>query len=382
MNHYMYSLEAFGRMMGDPPRMRAYEAALGRTVRPGDAVLDLGCGPGILAMLACRAGARRVYAIDASPVVDFARQLAAANGFADKITFFQDDSRQVELPERVNVIVSDLRGVLPFFAQGIPTVNDARERFLAPGGHMIPLRDVVVASVVAAPQHYNELTQPWQRTDLDFSAVLPLTLNSIYRSRRGTQTFLSSPQPWCTLDYSLGANQRAECDIRLPILREGTGHGVALWFEATLFDGVGYSTEPDYFENISNRQFLPWLSPVPLHPGEEVRLRLHADLIGHGYVWRWDTDVPSRGDRPAIAFRQSSFQGGSVFSAGLRKHASSFVPQLSPDGLAERWLLAAMDGRRTLLQIAAEAARLFPQVFRRDEDAFERAAEIADRFSR
>jgi hypothetical protein len=48
----------------------------------------------------------------------------------------------------------------------------------------------------------------------------------------------------------------------------------------------------------------------------------------------------------------------------------------------ERWILQAIDGKRPLEDIAAEAARLFPHVFRRVEEAFNQVAEIAEKFSR
>ena len=382
MNNYIYSLDAFGRMMGDQPRMSAYEAAIARAVQPGDSVLDLGCGPGIMAMLACRAGARRVYAIDTNPVIDLGRQLAARNGFEDRIKFLLGDSRQIELPERVNVIVSDIRGVIPLFGHAVPTLNDARERLLAPGGHMIPVKDVLMAAVVDASEHYEELTRPWQRPGLDFSAVLPLVLNSVYRARMGTQRILSAEQPWFALDYASGARERAATEVRFPIEHDGIGHGLAIWFEATLFEDIGYSTKPEYYQNISGRRFLPWSTPVPLQAGDEVGASLRADLVGSDYIWRWDTRIPARGSRKEVAFQQSSFLGGAFFASDLQKRSSKFRPTLSAEGLAERWLLHAMDGERTLEEIACDAARLFPQVFRRVEDAFQRAADIAEKLTR
>src|SRR5580704_18259946 len=120
----MYLLEEFGDMIADTARFASYANAIERAVRPGDVVVDLGCGPGIFALLACRAGAKRVYAIDAGEVIDFARQLAVANGFADRIEFLHGDSRQMQLPERANVLVSDVRGALPFFSDAIPSIED------------------------------------------------------------------------------------------------------------------------------------------------------------------------------------------------------------------------------------------------------------------
>src|SRR5690349_250101 len=115
-------------MFADRVRMDAYTAAIEKSVRPGDAVLDLGSGPGIFALLACKAGARRVYAIDLSEAVEFVRHLATVNGLSDRVHFLRGDSRQIHLPERVNVIISDIRGVLPLFSHAIGTIDDARTR--------------------------------------------------------------------------------------------------------------------------------------------------------------------------------------------------------------------------------------------------------------
>src|SRR5206468_12849995 len=178
----------------DKVRLNPMEAAISRAVRPGDIVLDRGCGPGIMPMRACQAGARRVYAIDTNSVVDFGRQLAVANGLSDKIQFFQGDSRRIELPEPVDVIVSDVRGKLPLHAEAIQTLNDARGRFLAENGRMIPIRDVLFAAVVEAAEQYGALTEPWALHGLDLSASLSLTLNTIYGAQTKTQQIVSTPQ--------------------------------------------------------------------------------------------------------------------------------------------------------------------------------------------
>src|SRR5579863_3037280 len=157
----MYDLDQFAQMFADKLRMDAYSVAIQRSVRPGDVVVDLGCGPGIFALLACKAGARKVYAIDMNGVVDFGRHLAAANGFSDRILFLRGDSRSIHLPERANVIVADVRGVLPLYSYAIDTLQDARDRFLADGGHMLPSRDTLVAAIVENPERYCQIADSW-----------------------------------------------------------------------------------------------------------------------------------------------------------------------------------------------------------------------------
>src|ERR671911_3229618 len=106
----MYSLHFYGRMIADASRMDAYAAALRQTVKPDSIVMDLGCGPGVFALLACKLGARRVYAVEPANVIGLAREAAVANGFADRIQFFENMSTEITLDERATIIVSDLRG--------------------------------------------------------------------------------------------------------------------------------------------------------------------------------------------------------------------------------------------------------------------------------
>ena len=110
----LYGLRDYGGMIADEVRMSAHRAALARVVRPGSVVVDLGAGIGIMSLIACQLGARRVYAIEPNDLAEVARQLAGANGFADRIQVIQDLSHRVHLPEPADVLVSDLRGKLPF----------------------------------------------------------------------------------------------------------------------------------------------------------------------------------------------------------------------------------------------------------------------------
>src|SRR5690349_9070488 len=137
-NVFMYSLHFYGEMMADTGRVEPYIEALRQRVGPDSVVLDLGCGPGLFALLACKFGARRVFAVEPDNTINIAREAAAANGFANRIEFFQNLSTEITLPEPATIIVSDLRGVLPWFQQHLPSIIDARQRLLSPGGVLIP----------------------------------------------------------------------------------------------------------------------------------------------------------------------------------------------------------------------------------------------------
>jgi protein arginine N-methyltransferase 1 len=379
----MYLLKEFGDMIADKARFAAYADAIERAVRPGDVVVDLGCGPGIFALLACRAGAKRVYAIDAGEVIHFARQLAVANGFADRIEFLYEDSRRVQLPERANVLVSDIRGALPLFADAISSLEDARERFLLKGGAQIPQLDTIYAAILETPEFYNRLSSPWKDAGrgVDLSAALPLILNSVYKVRSAGSQLLTEAQVWCTLDYTAHLNPRAGAKLRFRAMRSGTAHGVTAWFETKLFEDIGFASGPGSIGTIYGQGFLPWLEPVVLDAGQEVEVDLHADPVGGDYVWRWDTKIAACNGQPEKVFQLSTFQGAQFTPERLRKRATDYVPLLSEAGCAERWLLEAMDGNTNLQELARAATERFPKVFRAQDDAFRRVCSLAEKFS-
>jgi type I protein arginine methyltransferase len=318
----MYSLHFYGEMIANAPRVEPYVEALRRTVKPDSVVLDLGCGQGLFALLACRFGARRVYAIEPANVINIAREAAAASGFAQRIEFFQSLSTEVVLPEPATVIISDLRGVLPWFQQHVPSIIDARNRLLAPGGVLIPRRDVVYAALVEAPEQYEEIVGPWRNRlfDVDLSAGLSRITNSWRKTRIKAGELLSEPVSWATLDYGSIDTPDVVADISWRATRSGTARGFALWFDTELADGVGFSNHPSAPELIYGNGFFPFPRPVEVREGERVEAKLRADLVEGDYVWTWDTDFTDQ----KIGFRQSTFFGVALSPEQLRKkHAQS-----------------------------------------------------------
>ena len=311
----MYSLHFYGRMIADAPRMDAYAAALRRTVKPDSVVMDLGSGPGVFALLACKLGARKVYAVEPDNVIGLARQAADANGFADRIQFFESMSTEITLDERASIIVSDLRGVLPWFQQHIPSIIDARERLLARGGTLIPRRDIAWAAVVEAADLYEELVAPWKTNgyELDLSAGARLITNNWRKTRVRPDHFLAEPVCWNTVDYCEVDDPDVCANISWRAARNGTAHGVAVWFDSDLVDGIGFSNHPAGPELIYGNALFPFSEPVEVRANDLITLRLEAKMVGEDYVWRWDTDFPQ------VSFKQSTFFGVPLSRAQLQK---------------------------------------------------------------
>eukprot|EP00162_Nutomonas_longa_P003282 comp13982_c0_seq1/m.19809 comp13982_c0_seq1/g.19809 ORF comp13982_c0_seq1/g.19809 comp13982_c0_seq1/m.19809 type:complete len:308 (+) comp13982_c0_seq1:69-992(+) len=127
-------------MLKDQPRMDFYAACLNPDTVRGKVVLDVGCGTGILSMLAARAGAKKVFAVEASEYSFLAEELIAHNGLSSKITVFHSTIEEVKLPvEQVDIVVSEWMGFFLVHESMLKSVLFARNKWLNPdGGVMIP----------------------------------------------------------------------------------------------------------------------------------------------------------------------------------------------------------------------------------------------------
>ena len=171
----MYTITEYAGMLSDRIRMDAYTRALRESISPGCVVLDIGTGTGVFALLACKLGAERVYAVEPTDAIYLAAEIAKANGYGERVVFLQNESEQVELPEQADVIISDLRGVLPLNERHLPAIMDARGRLLADRGKLIPVSDVMWVAVVEAPDLYRRHVTSWdESSDFDMRSVADL----------------------------------------------------------------------------------------------------------------------------------------------------------------------------------------------------------------
>ncbi|MCI0435350.1 MAG: 50S ribosomal protein L11 methyltransferase [Gemmatimonadetes bacterium] len=383
----MYSLGGYGKMVADEVRMRAFIGALRDAIEPGSVVLDIGTGTGVFALLASRLGARRVYAIEPDQAaLAVARELATINGVADRIEFIAALSTEVSLPERADVMVSDLHGVLPLFKQHIPSIIDARSRLLAPGGAMLPARDRLQIALVEAPEPVNTSIEHWLEDEFGVSlrAADRYARNTWRKARLGPDRLLTPPACWGTIDYASVQSPDVSGDVKWTAGRAGVAHGLAVWFDATIGDGHGFSNAPGEPGTIYGQGYFPLQEPVALECGDAIAVSLSARLAGATYVWLWSTTVHA-GDDPSrlkARFRQSTFLGTVFVRGGLDKVGDAHVPVLNEDGLIERTLLELMDGTRSMDELGAELSTRFPARFESPRAARRRVDEASSRFSR
>jgi 16S rRNA G966 N2-methylase RsmD len=211
------------RYLSDQARVSAFCQAVGEVVKPGDVVLDLGAGTGILGLLACRAGARRVYAIEAGEVVELAREICSANGFQDRMVFIKGTSTRVDLPERVDVLLADQIGPFGFEAGLLEYFSDARERFLKPNGVMIPCCLELYVAPVECPE-LSDQVEFWndRPAGFDFRPARLLAANTSYLAKFGTDNLLGGPALLASLDLSMATPPALHLEACVATTRGGT----------------------------------------------------------------------------------------------------------------------------------------------------------------
>ena len=379
-----YSICGHGAMIADAGRVNAFVTALRQKVRPGDTVLDIGTGIGIWAFVACRLGARKVYAVEPDQVVHVARKAAVANGFADRIEFVQDLSTRIELPEKVDGIVADIRGALPLFNGSLVTLLDAQERMLKPGGWIIPERDTLWAALVSDHKAYHDFVGLWDSRplDLDLSAFRTTACAEWGRRRMTPDTVISAAAQWATIDYSTLAEQRVRGTASWCVDRPNVAHGLCVWFDMEA-PGIGLSNSPCSDEDhVYSRTYFPWGHPVELVSGDSISVEIAADPLGDDYLWRWNTRVRSADGSERVHFEQSTFDSSHLSLERLRRRAHTHRPELNVDGEIDRMILDRFGNGSSLETIAREVAERFPVKFPTWQKALTRVATLSAQYSK
>lgn len=265
-------------MIYDEHRVGAYRQAIERTVKEGDVVVDVGTGTGILAFLCLQAGAARVHAIDRSPVINWARRLAETNGMMDQIIFHQRDSRDVNLGEQADVIVSELIGHLAFEEGMVESISDAMERFLKPDGSLIPQAVTLYAAPVCEREIYESCIDGWKPAyGIDYSVMREQALGTSYITEINERDLLAKHQPIFSVDFRRKIQVEINAERVFKIYREGYVNGLAFWFDSTLADVVRLSSGP--WSNTHWKQcFSPLRSPRRVTSGEELRVAFTMTL--------------------------------------------------------------------------------------------------------
>jgi Arginine methyltransferase oligomerization subdomain/PRMT5 arginine-N-methyltransferase len=253
-------------------------------------------------VFAARAGAARVYAVERTSAAVLAHELAAENGAAEIVQVIHGDVMDLEPPEPVDVIVSEWLGGFGIDEGMLAPVIVARDRWLKPGGAMIP-RLVMAWTALVHDRYLAEMVEFLRDNPygLRFDDLIEKTVNEIFYS--GTFRHLAASdrrseasQLWTTDASRIPLEQAQaphEAETVLPVRDHGTANALALWFSAELAPGISLSVGPGDPPTHWGMTTAPLRSPVELAPGMSVRARVRTAPARPAGTWTsWAIALP------------------------------------------------------------------------------------------
>lgn len=272
---YFYSyedLEIHKLMLTDNIRTETYRTAIAsnQELFKNKIVLDIGAGTGILSVFCAQAGASKVFAVEASNVAKIAELVVKENKFSDIIQVFHSSIEDVELPTKVDIIVSEWMGFYLLHEGMLDSIICARNKFLVEGGIMFPEE----CYIYTAPCELKEFFGAWDD-------VCGVKMSDFGKELR--KSYQLKPVVTCVRNGDLLSDGNEVCKFNLnslktadiikinkkfiiPSERHGKFQGVCIWF--TVIFPETESCDPTI---LSTSPFDPpthWKQTVIVLPGE------------------------------------------------------------------------------------------------------------------
>lgn len=238
--HYFSSYDHFGiheEMLKDTSRTLSYRSAMlkNRHLFKNKIVLDVGCGTGILSMFAVKAGAKHVYSVDMSNIIDKAKEIITLNGFEDKITLLQGKLEDIELPvTEVDIIVSEWMGYFLLYESMLDTVLYARDKYLVKGGLILPDKCSMHIAGIEDGEYKDEKINYWQDVyGFDYSPFIEVAMAEPLVDTVNNNSLITSSYKFFEFDIN---NVKKEDlaftrDFELKPLTNELCHAYIVWFD-------------------------------------------------------------------------------------------------------------------------------------------------------
>ena len=267
-------------MLHDDVRNGAFASAISRNIRPGDHVLDIGSGTGLLAMLAVEAGAAHVTTCEGNPVLaELSQQIVNANGFGDVIRVVPKMSHDVivgvDMPRPADLIVSEIVDCGLIGEGVLSTIDHARRNLLADGGRMLPSIGEIHGALVDSSA-IDRLNRAGQVAGFDLELLNVTSTRGHFPVRLETwpHQLLSDSTEIMTFDFALDDLSDGSAVITFPATEIGSAIGVVAWFRLDL-DGEILTNEPRTGESHWMQAMVPFARHDDVATGDMVTVSVN-----------------------------------------------------------------------------------------------------------
>lgn len=277
-------------MVLDRVRTELFAEAIRRTVKPGDVVLDVGTGSGVLALLAAKAGARRVFAVERGDAYLLARKHVEENGLADVIEVLHVDLDELDaLPEPPDVLVSEMLG---HFApdEAIHPIFRRAKSLCKPDVRMIPGSYRLLFSLASIPKLADDVGYLREGLPVRLEAIASRILRAPELDHVSPDHLLGPEVPGEVHLVDAEEPKRFECEV--VVSRSGACNALVLAFESELAEGVCLRTSPHDAETHWGQVVFP-IEALEVHEGDVLRVAVEPRLMTDRSTYVWEVEGPS-----------------------------------------------------------------------------------------
>jgi protein arginine N-methyltransferase 1 len=288
-DYYFDSYSHYGiheELLKDKVRTPTYKTAIveNPSLFRRKVILDAGCGTGILGLFAAKCGARKVYAVERSAIAEYAAEIVRLNGFSSQIEVICGDIETVDLPEKVDVILSDWMGYCLFFETMLPSVIIARDRFMKPGGTMFPSRAKLFMVGIEDREYRAEKIGFWDDVyGFTYSSVKKWALVEPLVETCPSERIMTNTCELLNLDLNTATIEMLNLDCKFELVpkKNDTLDALTVWFDV-VFEGpqqkVVMSTSPLAIGTRWYHTIFYLETPVKVFAGRPFRGNFHMEL--------------------------------------------------------------------------------------------------------
>jgi protein arginine N-methyltransferase 1 len=284
-------------LLRDRVRNEAFQEAIRRVVKPGDLVLDVGAGTGILSAFAIQAGAQHVYLVESEDILSCAQEIFKHAGWLDRATFIRGMADRVTFQGgKVDTILIELIGNFGIDENILSVLPTVRKKALKKGGKIIPagLRLFVVPIMEESLERefgvYRSVLY-----GIDFSPLAPLADNNIYLLNFRNARRLAEPQLLAEFDFLTCESDTIESRVNFSIRERGRMIGLAGWFEIDLCEGISLSNPPNENRTHWDQIIFPIGEAQAVEKGDRVSFRFRYNTTAGEDQWAWSGVIHTRG---------------------------------------------------------------------------------------